>query len=105
MKYLFALLFLFPMISSANSIDLIEEKTNYMELISKANIDKSTENDIEDDYFCRICVTLQVYEPNAGSQISITSCAGNVFTSCEKASEKANAKLMVEIAKMVIEMN
>lgn len=101
MKKLVLLLFLFPVISFANSKDTMEEEVSSVELI-KIDSQVICESNIEDD-FCRICVTLDVIEPNSGSQISVTACAGNMFTSCERATEKASGKLMLEIAKMAIE--
>lgn len=94
--------------ANAANIELDEPKTNLIDQkVSEYQYETSIkieETTIEDDYFCRVCVTQYVPSVLDGTYIGFTACAGNMFTSCETATDKATEKLLIKVAKIFEDM-
>lgn len=108
MKKLFTFIGLFVCIyTNANNIKLDESQPNLIQQNSNESqykISEEGEVNLEDDYFCRVCVTQYVKSPVSGTYIGFTACAGNVFTSCETATDKATDKLVMKLAQVFEDM-
>ncbi len=86
---------------SLNSIKIDNACTSI--LLEKPMELKCTD-EIFDKVLCRICTTISVPD-GFGGVVGITGCAGNIFTSCEKAGQLSREKALQKVVDIIKDLN